>query len=94
MFKYLYFAIFIFVISCNATNPNQNPKNIILFIGDGMGLSQISALKTVTGTPNLARFKSMGLITTHSANDYVTDSAAGGTALATGFKTNNLCIFI
>ncbi|KAA3614101.1 MAG: alkaline phosphatase [Calditrichaeota bacterium] len=89
MTKPLLLILFLFFFSCNTSNKEQAPKNIILFIGDGMGLSQISALKTVTGQPNLARFKTVGFLTTHSADEYVTDSAAGATAMATGQKTNN-----
>ncbi len=87
MLKYFFYILIIVFISCTKQSPK--PKNIILFIGDGMGVSQISALKTVTGTPNLNRFKTIGLLTTHSENNYITESAAGGTALATGYKTNN-----
>jgi len=68
---------------------NAPPKNILLFIGDGMGITQISAAKIIKGTLNLDQFKVMGLLTTHSADDLITDSAAAGTALATGYKTNN-----
>ncbi|MCB0282750.1 MAG: alkaline phosphatase [Calditrichae bacterium] len=73
---------------------SETPKNIILFIGDGMGPAQITALKTVTGTPNLERFKNAGFATTYSEDEYVTDSAAGATALATGFKTYNGAISV
>lgn len=65
------------------------PKNIILFIGDGMGVAQITAGKIVTGTLSLERFKHLGLLMTYSQNDLITDSAAAGTALATGYKTTN-----
>ncbi|HMM60200.1 MAG TPA: alkaline phosphatase, partial [Candidatus Rifleibacterium sp.] len=59
------------------------------FVGDGMGVAHITAARIENGPLNLERFKIMGLHMTGSANDYVTDSAAAGTALATGFKTNN-----
>lgn len=65
------------------------PKNIILMIGDGMGVSQLTAGKIVKGTLNAERLTVGGLVTTFSANALVTDSAAAGTALATGHKTNN-----
>ena len=65
------------------------PRNIIFLIGDGMGVAHITAARIENGPLNLERFKIMGLHMTGSANDYVTDSAAAGTALATGFKTNN-----
>ncbi|CUS78849.1 Alkaline phosphatase [Candidatus Kryptonium thompsonii] len=39
------------------------PKNIILMIGDGMGLAQISAGKTFKGQLNLEKMKVVGLLT-------------------------------
>ncbi|WP_198265712.1 alkaline phosphatase [sulfur-oxidizing endosymbiont of Gigantopelta aegis] len=65
------------------------PKNIIIFIGDGMGIAHISAGKIVKGQLNLEQFKHIGLLTTHSQDALVTDSAAAGTAIATGYKTIN-----
>ncbi len=65
-------------------------KNIILLIGDGNGLAQISAgLFANGGNLNLAQLRNMGLIKTQAADDFTTDSAAGATAFATGKKTNN-----
>jgi alkaline phosphatase len=70
------------------------PKNIILFIGDGMGVAHITAAKTVKGKLFLEQFPVGGFITTHASNAYITDSAAGATAIATGFKTYNGAISI
>ena len=65
-------------------------KNIIFMIGDGMGLEQISAAWVCNGGKlNLDNFSKTGIQRTYSANKLVTDSAAAGTALATGHKTNN-----
>lgn len=65
-------------------------KNIIFMIGDGMGLEQISAAWVCNGGKlNLDNFTKVGIQRTYSANRLVTDSAAAGTALATGHKTNN-----
>ena len=65
-------------------------KNIILIIGDGMGVPQITAgmykLKNQTALEN---FPIIGLSKTHSSNALVTDSAAAGTAIACGEKTAN-----
>ncbi len=76
------------------TDQKQLPvKNVILLIGDGNGLSQISsAVLSNNGALSLTQLKSMGLIKTQSADDFTTDSAAAGTALATGKKTNNRAI--
>ncbi len=65
-------------------------KNIIFFIGDGMGLSEITAASIVNGNfLNLEQFPVVGLVKTYSASHLITDSAAGATAYSTGHKTNN-----
>lgn len=65
-------------------------KNIIFMIGDGMGYEQISAAWVCNGGKlNLDNMSKIGIQRTYSANKLVTDSAAAGTALATGHKTNN-----
>lgn len=65
-------------------------KNVIYLIGDGMGFGAVTSLllseDEVTG---FEQAPVIGLSETCSANNYVTDSAAGGTALATGTRTNN-----
>ena len=72
-----------------------SPKNIILFIGDGMGISQItSGVYSKEGPSNFERFRHIGLIKTHSLRDLITDSAAGATAFATGNKTYNGAIAV
>lgn len=71
-------------------------KNIIYFIGDGLGTSQrqISEYykQEILNNPEklaMNSFPIAGITTTHSLNSFITDSAAAGTALATGYKTNN-----
>src|SRR5690606_6856136 len=74
----------------NISSEVKNPKNIILLIGDGMGLSQVStAIYYKNGKPNFERFHTIGLSKTSSASDLVTDSAAGATVFSTGVKTYN-----
>lgn len=69
---------------------NNKPKNIILLIGDGMGLSEVSASQFYNDQPtNFERFKVIGLSKTSSSSDLITDSAAGATALASGVLTYN-----
>lgn len=69
---------------------DRNPKNIILFIGDGMGTAEISAAITMSAsTLNIETFPYSGFSKTSSSDKYVTDSAAGGTAIAAGNKTKN-----
>jgi alkaline phosphatase len=71
----------------------KHPKNIIMMIGDGMGTAQIYAGYTAKkGVMNIAGMPVSGFSVTYSASDYITDSGAGGTALATGVKTNNASI--
>lgn len=66
------------------------PKNIILMIGDGMGISQITAGLYANGISlNLEKFPVTGLIKTYSAKHLVTDSGAGATAFSCGCKTFN-----
>ncbi|MDV3308222.1 MAG: alkaline phosphatase [Cyclobacteriaceae bacterium] len=73
-----------------ADSPPARPRNIILMIGDGMGLTQIYAGMTANhGWLNLEKCRHIGLSKTNSARQYITDSAAGATALATGQKTYN-----
>lgn len=66
-------------------------RNLIFMIGDGMGLGQVALLKIEEGYRPTAfdRAQNVALISTYSANNRVTDSAAAGTALASGRKTNN-----
>ncbi|RAI84395.1 alkaline phosphatase [Algoriphagus yeomjeoni] len=65
-------------------------KNVILMIGDGNGLAQISAALFANDNQlNLTQLKNMGMVKTQAADDFTTDSAAGATAYATGEKTNN-----
>ncbi len=72
---------------------NSKAKNIILLIGDGMSLSQISSYRLLKGGPNerlaVDKFPISGIVLTHSDNAVVTDSASSATAYSTGQKTNN-----
>ena len=68
---------------------SANP-NIIILIGDGMGLAQISAYNYYNNnTTAFEKFKNIGLVKTHASDDLITDSAASGTAINSGIKTNN-----
>ncbi|UWX55338.1 alkaline phosphatase [Maribacter litopenaei] len=74
-------------------DPNSKPTNIILMIGDGNGLAQISAAMIANkGRLSMTNIRDIGLIKTSSFDDLITDSAAGATAMATGQKTNNRAI--
>jgi alkaline phosphatase len=66
------------------------PRNIIFLIGDGMGLTQVSAgMFSNNNHLNLERCPITGLMKTHSSNHLITDSAAGATAFSCGCKTYN-----
>ena len=72
-------------------NKMGDVRNIILLIGDGMGMGQLTAAELMNGEDDLVirslPYKS--LVTTYPLSAYVTDSAAAATALATGYKTVN-----
>jgi alkaline phosphatase len=71
--------------------PSAGPKNVILLIGDGMGPNQVQAARLMAGD-ELAMDRldpSSVTVTTHNISGGIPDSASTGTALATGFKTEN-----
>ena len=76
----------------------QQAKYVFYFIGDGMGVNQVQGTELYLGelegkigiTPlQFTQFPYATVATTFSATNGVTDSAAAGTALATGNKTKN-----
>lgn len=64
-------------------------KNVILLIGDGMGLGAVASSMFANGELTMTNLHTVGFTRTQSANSFTTDSAASGTAYATGHKTNN-----
>ena len=75
-------------------------KYVFVFIGDGMAMPQVTSTEIFKGTLSstnpmnreklsFTSFPNLGMQTTQSANSFITDSAAAGTALATGHKTDN-----
>lgn len=93
-FTFILSFLFVSILSIQA----QQAKYVFYFIGDGMGVNQVqgtemylSELKGEIGiTPLLfTQFPYATMATTFSASNGVTDSAAAGTALATGNKTKN-----
>jgi alkaline phosphatase len=88
---YFFFLCFLYPYAglSNAQESN-GPRNVILFIGDGMGLAQIYAAYTVNkGNLNIMKFPYTGFSKTSSASGYITDSGAGATAISCGKKTFN-----
>jgi alkaline phosphatase len=88
MFKYLLIlfsaAVLVFAQS--------TPKNIIIFIGDGMGLNYVAANIFQDSNNPFQKFTTTGLSITSSADRLITDSGASATAIATGYRTYNLAI--
>lgn len=79
--------------SCNKKEEPQEPAkalNVIYMIGDGMALPQVYAAMLASGQEmTFSQFPYIGVVDTHSASNKITDSSAGGTALATDHKTRN-----
>ncbi len=95
--KKLATLLVILVIATSAAG--KSPKYVFYFIGDGMGPSHILGTELFLGEKQgkigrpaplcFTQFPHSAFVTTFSASNGVTDSAASGTALATGHKTNN-----
>ena len=80
------------VLMCGCTSKEAPaPKNVILIVGDGMGVAQVYASVVASKGDNSAflRFPVTGFSRTYSLNKYRTDSSAGGSALTTGHKVEN-----
>lgn len=84
-----FIVLFLAITAIVSAQSDAKPKNIIFLIGDGMGVAHVTAAKIVKGSLDMERCKVMGMHMTAAANNPVTDSAAAGTALASGFRTNN-----
>lgn len=79
-------------------NTGETPKNIIVFIGDGMGISTITAGRIFIGQEkglpgeeyqlSFDKFPQLALIKTYNTNAQVPDSAGTATAILSGYKTN------
>ena len=79
-------------------------KNVILFVGDGMGVSTVTAARILEGqnkggagednSLSFDTFDQTALIKTYSVNQQTSDSAPTATAMVTGFKTNDGAISV
>ena len=78
--------------------PALEAKNVILFIGDGMGTEHVRAagmtLSGPGGTLSFEAFPFRGSVATANADGGVADSAAAATAMATGVKVHNMVISV
>ena len=76
------------IVSVQVPAQDAEIRNVIILIGDGMGLEQVSCAWVLNhGKLNLDNFPYVGLSRTYATDALITDSGAGGTALATGVKT-------
>jgi len=98
---FILLIIIIAIVTFNTDETNKQPKNIIMVVGDGMGPAYTTAYRYFKDNPDTAEIEStifdrllMGRASTYPApvSGLVTDSAASGTALATGHKTYNKAI--
>jgi len=89
----MFLPVIILLAGCVCTPEQTQPpvRNVILMIGDGMGVTQMYAAFTANhgSLYMIERAQYVGLVKTHAANRYNADSAAAGTAIACGEKTNN-----
>ena len=85
--------------------PNmRRAKNVILFVGDGMGISTVTAARILEGQQRgvdgefnrlgFERFPNLALSVTASANQQTSDSAPTATAMVAGIKTNDGAISV
>lgn len=84
---------FLLLVLATASIAGTAPKNVILLIGDGMGFGHVTSARLAdNGTQGKLLLDTMpvtGFAITCPHGNVVTDSAASGTALATGVKTKN-----
>ncbi len=97
-----YFLLSIFILPVSLTSAQESTAEdkanyVFLFIGDGMGVAQVNAAEAYLAAVNgeagfhnltFTRFPATGYMSTFAGNRFITGSAASGTALATGYKTN------
>ncbi len=100
MKRFIYTLLFVLVALAAR---GQQAKYVFLFIGDGMGLNQVNGTEMFYAERQgrigiepllFAQFPVFAAATTFSSTNSVTDSAAGGTALATGRKTYNSAVSV
>ena len=82
----------------------RRAKNVILFVGDGMGVSTVTAARILEGQLegrdgeynrlSFEKFSNLALSVTASANQQTSDSAPTATAMVTGIKTNDGAISV
>ena len=86
--------LLLLLLAASALGGDERARYVFLFIGDGMGEAQVEAARLYSEAAGRGPLAMTGLdvrgrMSTRSHGGSVTDSAAAGTALATGFKTKN-----
>lgn len=77
-----------------AAVPDSAPENVVVLIGDGMGSAYWTAARWLGDSLSVRRMDVAGLTDTRSSESWITDSAAGATAFATGRRTYNGAIAV
>lgn len=87
-----------------ASAGHRRAKNVILFVGDGMGVSTVTAARILEGQNNggmgeenslsFDQFRHSALVKTYSVNQQTSDSAPTATAMVTGYKANDGAISV
>ena len=93
--KIFFFLTAAFLLNAAVFYPQtKKPKNIILLIGDGMGLNAVTSSVYYLDNSQFRRFPFTGLVVTRSADNLITDSGAGVTSYATGNRTKNQSVSV
>ena len=92
------------LVNKSAVPDLRRAKNVILFVGDGMGVSTVTAARIMEGQLqdrdgefnrlSFEKFKHLALSVTASANQQTSDSAPTATAMVAGIKTNDGAISV
>jgi alkaline phosphatase len=87
------FLLLTFFVLFPTSSRAEKAKNVILFVGDGMGPTVLSATRLQffgpEGQLEVDKFSNLAKVKTYSLNDFVTDSAAAATSMSSGIKVNN-----
>ena len=73
---------------------DSSPENVVVLIADGMGAAYWTAAKWRGDSLSVREMEAAGLTDTRSSDSWITDSAAGATAFATGRRTYNGAIAV
>lgn len=86
--------LFLFIFFTGVIYAQKSPENIIILIGDGMDLDYVTANIFMDKDNPFVKFSSIGLSLTSSADNLITDSGAGATAISTGYRSYNHAISV